>query len=642
MKIFLFLLLWSLNLYAIDIGIASLHLSKNIEIFIDPQHNSLPQTILKDAKFFENETGKQDFGYNQHDFWIKAILTNRSTLTQERVLNMNFLPMDYVDCYIYDSNDSLQKHYVSGDLRPISSRVSSNANHIFPLKFAAGETKIILIKMQNSGSVIIDPTLYLASDFWENFYPKQQSFIAAFLAIIAFFTIYNLILFFSLKELSFIYYFLAMGSMFAMQASLFGILYKYFPILGLWNITITANIAGALFILFSVLFVSSYFELSLYIPKLDKIYKKIIITTYTVLIIFLLIPSTYSQILPLVPLGGIIMLFFILVLTYIGFKKSSFSSHYIFLGWLISGSLMFIYLLELFGVLHVKLVNDLTIRVGTLIEMIFFSFALGEKFHFLKEKIAKSEVLVLQTEKQMLLKDKLATTGEAIGNIAHQWRQPLNRLSMIFVKIQSNIYFKQEINKEELLKNAQEAEMTIKDMSHTIDIFLDFFRDAKSNDFFDARDAIQSAIIIIGEALKNNGIELVLKLDHSSMLQGSKAEFSQVVLNLLSNAQNALLCNKVENPFILISSVEESRQLNITIEDNGGGVTLQPIESVFQPYISSGNNKNGSGLGLYIAYNIITQHFNGTIEIENLSHGAKFCIEIPIDQKLTTNKKIYK
>jgi signal transduction histidine kinase len=514
-------------------------------------------------------------------------------------------------------------------MRPLSIRPTNNKTPLFPIVLSAHETQTVFIRLENSGTMVIDPILYTPEYFWEKINPNREAFISAFLAIIVFFTLYNVVLFFSLREISFIYYFLAMSSMFVMQSTLFGVAYEYAPFLGLWNLTIAPNIAGAFFIVFSVLFVSSYFELNLYSPKIDKWLSRILFAVYTPIFVLLLIPQTYSSVLPLISLLGIIVIFLILYLTYIGYQKSPISSHYIFMGWLISGSLMILYIMELIGILHLKLVDDLTIRIGTLIEMIFFSFALGDKLRYLKMKTAEAEIKALESEKQMLIKAKLATAGETVGNIAHQWRQPLNRLSTVLLNIQSDLYFKEEIDKELLVKKTQESELILKDMSNTIDLFLNFFSNTHSDEIFNTADAINDAISIMGETLQKNSIELTMDIDKKTSIQGNRSELAQVILNLLSNAQNALLFTQTSPALITIHTKKVDEKIHIDISDNGGGIKIIPIESVFDPYISSGNNKNGAGLGLYIVKNLIIQRFKGDIHVINRSEGAAFIIEIP-------------
>lgn len=587
--------------------------------------------VLHSNPFLPNVKSIQNFGYKQQTFWVKATIHNSENKRINQLLELQFPPMDYIDLYETNAQGIVINHMQSGDLRPMAIRSIKNKYHLFPLTFQPNETKTVFIKLKNSGAMIIHPILYSPDHFWQKIYPLRESFITAFLAIIVFFTLYNIVLFFSLREISFIYYFLAMFSMFIMQSTLFGVAYEYTPFLGLWNLTVSVNISGALFVLFSVFFVGSYFELGRYTARFEKLYRKIILGIYTPLIAMMFYPPTYSSIIPLTVIAGMAMVLFIVVLSYIGYQKSPIKSRYIFIGWLFSGGLILIYILELLGLLNIKIIDDLFIRTGTLIEMIFFSFALGDKLKYLKTKATEAEIKALEAEKQMLIKARLATAGETVGNIAHQWRQPLNRLSMILLNIQSDLYFKPEVEREAIAKEAQKSEAILKDMSHTIDLFLNFFTNKEQDGLFQINDAIRDAIFIIGESLKTNSINLMCDFDKDDCsLKGSKSELSQVILNLMSNAQNALLENNIMEAKIMLSAYHDEQSIYLIIEDNAGGIRQHPVESIFEPYISSSQNKNGSGLGLYIARNIVIERFGGSINVKNKDFGACFTITIPL------------
>lgn len=628
MKLLLFLLFAAL-LHAFPITQNTQNISSlcNIAAVDDPSISA--EEMYNSDRFAPNTKGIENFGYDNRTYWVKFDIQNPQNSALKQLLELGFVPMDFVDLYLFDTKGKLLKTYRSGDLRPIDQRILHNKYHLFPLEFESHESKTIMMKLKNSGAMVIDLKLHNSSTFWESIYPNRESFIIAFLVIIIFFTFYNVILFFSLKEMSFIYYFLAMFSMFVMQASLFGIAYQYTPFFGLWNITVALNITGALFILFSVFFVSKFFELDIYVPKIYRISTRLILTIYIPLIVLMLFPQTYSKVLPLIPLAGMLMVAFILVLAFIGYKRSNVNSRYIFIGWLMSGGLMIVYILELTGILESKMINDLLLRVGTLIEMIFFSFALGDKLKFIKSKASEAEIKALESEKLMLINARLAVAGETVGNIAHQWRQPLNRLSMVLLKMQSDLHFKPDLDKKTLIDEAKKSEIILKNMSDTIDIFLDFFSDRQSDETFNLSEAIEEALFIIGDSFKNKGITLVRDFELNDVnIHGSKSEFAQVILNLLSNAQNALAGRHIVEPTILIKAKRLQGAILIHIDDNAGGITFSPVEKIFEPYISTSEDKNGKGLGLYIAKNIIETRFLGDISVKNTVKGARFTITL--------------
>lgn len=627
-KIFLLILIFSSFVFGTELSEKKISLAKMCSLYKTSEN--LEPKNLDFSKFIPNTKGIENFGYTTDFFWIKCDIKNNENKSFSKILELGFTPMDYVDFYEYDSQNNLLNTYQSGDLRDINTRIIKNKYHLFPIDFNPFEEKIILLKVQNSGAVTVDLKLYDKFFYFFEVYSAKQVFIISFLSIILFLTIYNLILFTSLKDISFIYYFIAMLSMFVYQSTLFGIAYEYVPFLGLWNLTAAVNISGALFTAFSVLFVSSYFELNKYSHKIDKFTKILLIVFYSFAFILLMFDKTYSKIASILPLFGMLMILWIFILTIIGFKKSPINSKYIFIGWGISGILMIIYVSQIMGFINIKLVDDLSIRIGTLIEMVFFSFALGDKLRFLKDEITKSKIQALEYEKQLLINSRLAVAGETVGNIAHQWRQPLNRLGMIFVKIQTKLHLKQEIDPVELNTSIKESAVILDEMANTIDLFLDFFTPNNSNQTFLLDECIDSAINIINDSLLQNNIELINNCDKNIYLDGSSNEFSQVILNLLSNAKYILLARNIKKPFIQINTKVESNNITIFIEDNGGGISIEPLEKIFEPYISTKENKNGTGLGLYIAKKIICEKSNGSINISNTVQGAKFELILPI------------
>jgi signal transduction histidine kinase len=628
-KIYLLILLFTSIVYGIDLSEKTINLSPLCSIY-KTNTDILEPTDLDISKFTPNTKGIENFGYSTDFFWVKCNIKNNKNSTMSNIFELGFTPMDYVDFYEYNSNNNLLNHYQSGDLRDINVRVIKNKNHLFPIKFEPFEEKIILLKVQNSGAVTIDLKLYDKFFYFFEIYAAKQVFIISFLSIILFLTIYNLVLFISLKDISFIYYFIAMFSMFTYQSTLFGVAYEYASFLGLWNLTVAVNISGALFTAFSILFVSSYFELEKYSPKINKFSKFMIIIFYSIAITLLMFDNTYSKIASILPLFGMLMIIWIFILTIIGFKSSPINARFIFIGWGISGVLMILYVSQIVGFIHIKIIDDLSVRIGTLIEMVFFSFALGDKLRFLKDENSKIKIKALEYEKQLLINSRLAVAGETVGNIAHQWRQPLNRLGMIFVKIQTKLHLKQEIDAEELNINIKESESILDEMANTIDLFLDFFTPNNSNQNFLLNECIDSAINIINDSLTQNNIELINNCDKNIYLSGSSNEFSQVILNLLSNAKYINLARNTEKPFIQIKTTVESNKIIILVEDNAGGISIDPIEKIFEPYISTKENKNGTGLGLYIAKKIVCEKLKGDIKVSNTIQGAKFELILPI------------
>jgi signal transduction histidine kinase len=228
-----------------------------------------------------------------------------------------------------------------------------------------------------------------------------------------------------------------------------------------------------------------------------------------------------------------------------------------------------------------------------------------------KAKEEQKELLVHQS--------KLASMGEMIGNIAHQWRQPLTHLSYILMNIQE-AYKHGELDTEYLDKKTHEANTQINFMSDTIDDFKDFYLPKKEKEDFSLLTATKETLEIMKNTFEHNGIEVALIIKGDSTLHNYKNEYKQVLLNLLSNAKDVLLERGTKSPKVTIIIKEHS----ISIEDNAGGIKEEVLERIYEPYFTT--KEGNSGIGLYMSKMIIERNMEGRLELKNLEEGASFHI----------------
>jgi signal transduction histidine kinase len=233
-------------------------------------------------------------------------------------------------------------------------------------------------------------------------------------------------------------------------------------------------------------------------------------------------------------------------------------------------------------------------------------------------------------EKEQLLvqKSKFIALGEMISNIAHQWRQPLSELSSILMYIK----FKQSIkalDENTMNQKLQEADKVLDFMSHTIDDFRNFFMPKKEKEEFYLNKVVDVVINIVSSTLKNYDIRLEINIDEKIVLKTYLNEYEQVLLNIINNAKDVLIEKRVEKPYIKIRAQEEVNHIILTIEDNGGGVLVEPKGKIFEPYFTTKENSNGTGIGLYMSKIIVEKNMKGKLRVKNTKEGAKFAIIIP-------------
>ncbi len=236
----------------------------------------------------------------------------------------------------------------------------------------------------------------------------------------------------------------------------------------------------------------------------------------------------------------------------------------------------------------------------------------------------------IEKDKLLIQQSKLATMGEMIGAIGHQWRQPLNSLGLM---VQDTLFaYKYGELDEEYLKRFKETAMdTIQSMSKTIDDFKNFFSPNKKEEQFFLEDAVSQTLKILEAQLKNNSIEVLFDKEsvHKHPYVCYKNELNQVILNILANAKDALIEKKPQKQFIKIDISSANNGREIIIEDSAGGIPQEIMDKIFNPYFTTKEEGKGTGIGLYMSKDIIEEHLGGKINVQNSQNGAKFTIWLP-------------
>lgn len=245
----------------------------------------------------------------------------------------------------------------------------------------------------------------------------------------------------------------------------------------------------------------------------------------------------------------------------------------------------------------------------------------------LENQIQKEIEKRVEQEELLIQQSKLASMGEMIGNIAHQWRQPLSQISAILLNIQARQEFDQ-CSKEYFNKKVEDANILTEYMSQTISDFQNFFKPDSIKTIFSIKQACEEALFIVAASLKYHGINLVFEGEGDSKIQGYKNEYSQVILNILSNARDVLLERNIISPQIKVTIKNGTTYGLVKIEDNAGGVPEEIIKNIFEPYFTTKHKSKGTGIGLYMSKTIIENNMNGFINVRNSKDGACFTIKV--------------
>lgn len=241
-------------------------------------------------------------------------------------------------------------------------------------------------------------------------------------------------------------------------------------------------------------------------------------------------------------------------------------------------------------------------------------------------------------EKEHILRvqSKMATMGEMISNIAHQWRQPLSAISMLA----SSILLHKELRietEEETQTSLEKIIHSSEYLSHTIDDFRNFFKQDKTITTFNIKTLIHEDMSILNTALRDNQIQMVLDIKEDIILENYQNELLQGILNIVNNAKDALKDKKYKR-LVFIQVRAKNNKVKITIRDNGGGIDPSILERIYEPYFTTKHQALGTGIGLYMTHTIIVDHMFGAIKTSNVEYeyegvvhkGAQFVIEMPL------------
>ncbi len=353
--------------------------------------------------------------------------------------------------------------------------------------------------------------------------------------------------------------------------------------------------------IFAILFTLSFLDIKRYIPKLYNLLRfELLLVGADVLMTS--INHSYLLDYNIYPL-------LILPLLYAGFirmRQGYLPARYYLAGWILLTLAVFSSLFS-WGSLPLD-----PLYLGAAAEAILFSLALSYKLRLeAQEKEQQRQMLIQQS--------RLASMGEMLGNIAHQWRQPLNHLSYTFMNLQ-DAQKHGELDEAYLSKKLEEGNTQLQFMSQTIEDFKGFFAPQKQKEHFSLAEATQETLEIIQNTLQRHQIEIILDIQADTTLYSYKNEYKQALLNLLSNAKDAFIKQNLTNKQITLTLTED----HCTIQDNAGGIDKETLPRIFEPYFST--KEGGLGIGLYMTKIIIEKNMGGSIHVTNQSNGA--CFEI--------------
>ena len=415
-------------------------------------------------------------------------------------------------------------------------------------------------------------------------------------------SIYNLAFYVYIRNRQYLYYGLAQLSTLLFLITLDSIFITPFDAIFGIKSTLFFDLTRASILLFSMLFIYEF--LKIYgVHRVNQLIKVIIYLTLLDMLFALLFSFTiFTNFIPI-----FISIWLVLSEANRQIEERDMPFYALLMGWYI---VIFMAIMEYVGLIDFIGISFPFIHVTFALESIFLSLAISYKFKQVEERQKIQQSLLLQ-------QSRLASMGEMVSIIAHQWRQPLNFLSVA------------NMNLEEIHKNHPDSEMLIREsnrqiryMSNTIESFRNFYNPSKEKKEFAIKSSLEDVLEIVSPTLKTEHIKTTLSILNDFKIYGNKNEFEQVLLNLINNAKDALIERKIEHPTIHI----QIKNGSITVEDNAKGIDELHINKIFDPYFST--KKESDGIGLYIAKMIIEEEMGGRLEVVSSDKGTRFTITI--------------
>ena len=258
------------------------------------------------------------------------------------------------------------------------------------------------------------------------------------------------------------------------------------------------------------------------------------------------------------------------------------------------------------------------------------------------------EMVITETEKSVLQERllahnaRLAAMGEMLGVIAHQWRQPLTTLSAIIQRLDI-LYRQGELDEKAMREGRQNMMGQIRHLSETIDEFRNFFLPDRLREAFAPAEALHSALTLAQPQLTASSIHPELDIEESEapFLHGFANQFKQVILNLITNAREAIVTRRRTDPDLLGGTIRltlrsEAGDWILRVTDNGCGIPPHIGEKIYEAFYTTRQHDGGSGIGLYMTREIVCDGFGGEICYDSRPGQTIFILRFPLRQRSDT------
>jgi len=641
---------WILLVFATTLEAKSLHLSSDssydlapyVSFFEDPSRDlNLSDVITK--SFIPNQKKSINFGFIQSAYWFKVELPGDTYVSHnEWWLSIEYPLLEKIDIYLLSNSGAIISHETMGSQRLTDDNKIPLHNYVTQLMLEDNRASTLMIRVQTQGSMQVPLTLHSSQGLFEEIEYSSLA-IGVFYGIFIVIFLYNIVIYFYTRDKNYLRYLLFLISFVLWQMSFDGIGRTYVWGKCSWMIDHGPGFWIAFSSFSALYFGRGFLQTEGKVSTLDAILKTMMYFSFVIALFSAVLP--YSQTILVSATMVIASTFLLLAAGIMMIKHTHRVARFYLSGWsfFLLGTMIFAFnkfelIPYFYGVNHVQ-------QIGAAFEMIFLSWALADRVYWLQAeyidklnnlnetlsaKVAQSLAEVRKKDELFVQQSRLAALGEMIEQIAHQWRQPLNTLSLI----NQNLYFKRQlgectdVNYDESHEQFQEH---LQYMSKTIDDFRNYYKMDKHKEAEDIAEVADIALRLSAVLLNDAKIKGRIDNQTTKKVILAKNEMIQVFMNLIKNAHDAILERHIDSGEIIITIFENQRFLEVWIEDNAGGVDESIMDKIFTIYFTTKPDHKGTGLGLHMCRYIIEESFGGTIGVENTQKGAKFIIRLPLE-----------
>lgn len=615
--------------------------------YFEDKSGSLRLSDIQKKQFIPCTKSNVNFGFTSSVYWFRIDLERDFQAARKRWWIMIDYPLlEKIDLYLMDKRGELLSSQRTGSLLHSTARELPLRDFVTELFVGLESQTTLYVRVQTQSSMQV-PLMIYSSEGLFHAVEIRNLFIGVYYGIFLIILLYNGVIFFYTKDRNYLRYIFFLGSFILWQLSFDGVGLEYLWPDFYWNIEHGSSFWITMTAFSALYFSRSFLHTSLYSPKMDRTI--VLLMGFSVLMGISSLILPYGKVIAINAALASIVPLTLFVAGIIVVRRGYRPARFYIAGWssFLIGTTIFAFnkfdfIPSFDGVNHIQ-------QIGSAIEMLFLSWALADRVHLLQDEYIDklshlNETLTQKVnyalkearrkDQMFVQQSRLAALGEMIEQIAHQWRQPLNTLALI----NQNLYVKHKLKQctEECFERSHEQfNEHLQYMSKTIDDFRNYYKTDKAKHSENIGELIRDALNLSDVFLKYAKIKTTVTIRTQRKAKLAKNEMIQVLINLIKNAHDAIKGKKGLEGRIDIALYENKGKIELTIEDNAGGIPPGVMDKIFDIYFTTKDADEGSGLGLYMSKYIIEESFGGEIDVENKEHGACFVIRLPISDSET-------